>query len=326
VRADPTTVVRKRPPKTVLVVACSNRKRLRAPTDLCLGSIESVQDERNAEWRRRLLTVEVSASPARDLYAGDHWHTACEAYRTACRYSSRTELWVISAGYGLIRSESPIKPYNATFADRSTDSVWRGDQDGHRRVQLATWWGSLPHLSSLPELLPRDGTLTLAAGASYVEAIDEDLRCVFADDTSSDRVSILSAGSRPVPGLLPADGRLRASVGGTDGSLNARLLTWLAASAPDHQFQYPKMSDLLERLAATSAPTERSVGEAVDDEQLLKTIREMRRREPSISRTRGLRELRRSGKACEQSRFAKLWSRAVFGRVASHHEGEPVPR
>src|SRR5438105_4578850 len=105
------TTLRKRPPKIVLVAACSQRKRVPPPLDLRLGSLASGPEERATQWRKRLDEVEAGRQVAIELYAGDHWHSACQAYRLARRYSSRAELWVMSAGYGLIRSNTPIKPY-----------------------------------------------------------------------------------------------------------------------------------------------------------------------------------------------------------------------
>src|SRR5262245_771647 len=81
--------VRKRPPRVVFVVACSQRKRILPPTELRLSSIQASPDERLVEWARRIRDVEAPKERAGDLYAGDHWRSACEAYRLAKRYSSR---------------------------------------------------------------------------------------------------------------------------------------------------------------------------------------------------------------------------------------------
>src|SRR5262249_11368130 len=131
---------RRRPPRIVLVVSCSQRKRTPPPTELRLSSIDAAAEERAVHWRERLQEGPAIAHRAADLYMGDHWSAACKAYMLAKRYSSRAELWVISAGYGLIASSKTIKPYSATFANGSDDSVWRGTQDGDRQERLKAWW------------------------------------------------------------------------------------------------------------------------------------------------------------------------------------------
>jgi hypothetical protein len=45
----------------------------------------------------------------------------------------------------------------------------------------------------------------------------------------------------------------------------------------------------------------------LDDAAVLRLIREFRRTDPAISRSRALRQLRDSGRACEYSRFQALF-------------------
>lgn len=303
--------IRKRPPRIVLVVACSRRKRMRAPFDLRLSSIDAAPNERATQWRERLDEVSAVQRRAQELYTGDHWHAACEAYRLAQRYSSRAELWVISAGYGLIRSSKPIKPYSATFAIGSVDSVWRGQADGNRQACLQDWWQVLSHDASLPDLLQGDGAIVIAAGAPYLEALTADLEAAFRHDPSGERISVVSAGSRGNSALLPVNGQYRSVVGGTDAAINARVLTLLAAEAPVHHFRRSAMTSALTPFASHLPVTTRRVGKAVTNDEVARLIIAIRRRLPTASRTQALREVRSAGIACEQSRFASIWNATV---------------
>jgi hypothetical protein len=243
---------------------------------------------------------------------GDHWHAACDAYRVAKRHSNRSELWVISAGYGLTSSSKPIKSYSATFASGSVDSVWRGSSEGNRRECLQQWWRTLPHDAGLPDLLDRgDGVVVVAAGEAYLAALAADLADLLKHDASGDRVSVLSAGMRGNGALLPVSGQFRAAVGGTDAALNARVLALLAAEAPNHGFRRSGMTATLARWALNLPTRDRRVGKSVSDEEVVRRILTIRDGLPSISRTQALREFRRAGVACEQSRFASIWERAI---------------
>src|SRR5206468_934735 len=122
--------VPRRPEPVVLVAACAQRKRALAPDQLCLSTINGAPGRRLSEWRRRLVAVDAPLVSAESLYAGDHWHAVLEAFRTLQRHTPRVELWVISAGYGLIPAHQVVKPYSATFAAGNVDSVWRGPLDG----------------------------------------------------------------------------------------------------------------------------------------------------------------------------------------------------
>lgn len=246
---------------------------------------------------------------ADDLYAGDHWQAALTAYRLAQRVMSRAELWVISAGYGLTSASKLIKPYGATFASGSPDSVWRGEGDGTRLVRLREWWRGLPHDLELRDLLDRrDGRVVIAAGDAYLDALADDLALLLQED-SGDQVSVISAGSRGNGCLLPVDGRFRAAVGGTDAALNARLLALLADDAEAHEFRRSAMAAMLTRKAKRLPDTKRSTGRPASDETISRKIKAIQRRHPGINRTQALRELRHAGTACEQSRFAAIWDR-----------------
>jgi hypothetical protein len=299
---------RKRPPKIVLVVACSQRKRIAPLTELRLSSITASVARRSEQWSTRLQRFEAPSHVAQNLYMGDHWHAACQGYEFAQRYSTRTELWIVSAGYGLIAADDAIKSYSATFSSGLADSVWRGPVDGDHDSCLQRWWAKLSQKRSLAELVPRgDGALVLVAGAAYLTAVSADLEAALSNDPNSERVSVISAGTRGNGALLPVDGRFRGLLGGTDSSLNARLLARIAADASTHRFNRPAMAEFVDGMAKQLIPSPRRHGHSATDDDVMVEIATMRSRRPSISRTQALRDLRSRGVACEQTRFASLW-------------------
>jgi hypothetical protein len=299
---------RTRPPRIVLVVACSHRKRATPPENLRLGSLDGRPGERARLWRKRLTTVDAPSRPADELYAGDHWRAALSALELVTRFSSRAELWVISAGYGLIPASAHIKPYSATFASGDHDSVWRGPSDGVRRQQLENWWDVLANGTCLSDLIASKShaTLIVAAGASYLDAVRGDLASAVALD--AERISVISAGSRGLPALLPATSRFRSHVGGTDAAINTRVLALLAADGTTHGFRPALMADHLERIGASLPEVRRTSGVKVADERVREEISKMRKRRSGISRSVALRDLRGRGIACEQGRFAAIWT------------------
>lgn len=294
--------------RIVLVAACSQRKRLATAEDLRLSSVRVGREQWGQVWRERLARVPATSIAAEEMYAGDHWNAVLEAYRFASKYSRRTELWVISAGYGLIPASKTIKPYSATFASGQADSVWRGRSDGSRVEVLRAWWRDLDHETSLQHLSSgRDAAVLIAAGAEYLTAIGDELELLRASASSDEAVSVVSAGTSGNGVLLPVSGNLRTALGGTDSSLNARTLRYLAATAHDHEFRHSRMKRLLEQLASSSEATLRRQGRAASDEEIDDFVRSQLRREPQTSRTQALRALRASGIACEQGRFKAAW-------------------
>jgi hypothetical protein len=301
-----------------LVVACSQRKRLPVRQEMHLSSIDSPPEERIGEWRDRLERSDAESERAESLYSGDHWHATREAFRLVREYADGAELWIISAGYGLIPAAKAIKPYSATFATRSADSVWRGAGDGDRRTSLSRWWAGLPHATSLFELLGRDDNqaVVIVASAPYIEAIDPELNDALRAP-GGECVSVISAGTQRNGAFLPIDGRLREVVGGTDSALNARTLALLARDAHSHHFDRSAMAAALDAMRSRLSATPRLERVRLTDTEVLDRIRTMLLEAPGISRTNALRTLRASGEACGQSRFATLWDAARPTTTAS---------
>lgn len=297
--------------RVVLVAACAQRKRLPVAPNLSLSSLSGTLEQRSRTWRKRLRCARAPLLAATDMYVGDHWNAVLEAYRLTCMYSSRTELWVMSAGYGLISGNRKVNSYGATFASGNPDSVWRGIGDGDRTTGLRSWWHNLDHDASLKELLAGNGTLLITGGAAYLTAIEEDLNQALLASVDDEAVSVISAGKRGNGFLLPVTGELRGFVGGTDSSLNARALRLIAATAEDHHFRKSAMTKVLTRIASSTTPTLRQQGHAASNEVVARTIRRLRDKHPRISRRQALRELRSAGTACEQRRFAAIWTSVV---------------
>ena len=212
---------------------------------------------------------------------------------------------MISAGYGLIPAQQTVKPYSATFAAGNVDSVWRGPTDGPRREGLKEWWRGLANGVHLSDLVTSCSAVMIAAGAGYVEALEDDVAA--AVESGQERVSVISAGSRNMPGLLPVTSCFRSHVGGTDSATNARVLALLATECASHGFRRHAMAEHLNKVGAKLDSVPRITGRKAGDDDIARQIRGLRRREPRLSRTAALRELRRSGIACEQGRFAELW-------------------
>lgn len=93
-----------------LIVTCTRRKTMPAGDAV-------FPDERDVErayglWLERLAQSRRGSRPmtAGELYTGQHWSRAAAA---AARNGA--DMWVISAGLGLLHVSDPVVPYEATF-------------------------------------------------------------------------------------------------------------------------------------------------------------------------------------------------------------------
>jgi hypothetical protein len=257
------------------------------------------------EWTTRLTDADVPALPAQDLYAGEHWDVARRI--PSCIGTLDIRLWVCSAGYGLIPADAPIRPYSATFSPGHADSVAGGRHGAeHWWAGLIEWPGPVAAPRTLAQLVasdPRARVLAVLSG-SYVGACRRDLIAA----ASSGNLSVASAGARQAKDLegfvLPIDGRLQALVGGTRQSLNARVVAHLlGAGVVDHDDMHERLITILK----AQPPIRRYNRRQMSDDDVRSFIRRHRSEDPSVTHSRLLRQLRTSGFACEQSRFARLF-------------------
>jgi hypothetical protein len=199
-----------------------------------------------------------------------------------------------------------MKPYAATFASRSADSVWRERDGEEQAVALRDWWRRLPHEATLCDLLQGDARVFIAAGAAYMTAVADDLDELIRRDECGAQVFVVSAGAPDVPLRLPVDGSFRSAFGGTDSSINARVLAWIARTAGEHHFSRAQIVDRLENMRR-ALPPPRTPARRLSDDAVKVWVEAQRRTNPAISRTAALRTLRGEGFAYEQGRFATLW-------------------
>jgi hypothetical protein len=255
------------------------------------------------------------------LYAGDHWATV-RAFESSC---FGIDVWVCSAGYGLIHIEDRVVPYAATFARNHPDSVAAKLPTNDRLGAAQAWWKATASqwnsrfrdrprsLTDLMATYPHRSLLVVSS-ETYMRAIVEDLRngvCCLSD---SDQLAIVCAGVRRLDGLdrnlVPCDARMQATLGGARRSLNTRL-----AAKIIRESQQPLRATTLrkqyQRLLGKQPPIAKYNRQPLSDDEIREFIRKQLESGRSSKHTPMLRLLRESQMACEQKRFAMLHREVV---------------
>ncbi len=304
-------------PHLHVVVTCTGRKRVGVPPRLRLSSIR-IRDARvrRREWVDRLRAEPSPVVSASDLYAGDHWQVAL----SLLSQSHPVQLWVASAGYGLVRPGQQLKPYSATFS-LGPDSVLVHDRREQRDAVLREWWevvtkANLGHCRprTLRELAASDpgAILLVALSEPYVRALRDDLVAARDQLHGNGKLLIISAGTKQCPGLdenlLPVAADLQMAVGGPRLSLNARIARHLVITSATHRWATSAITESLSELR--SASKHHQSRSRLTDAQVIAFIKRAGRQDNRASRTDLLRRLRTQGFACEQQRFASLFARA----------------
>ncbi|GGO01969.1 hypothetical protein [Micromonospora parathelypteridis] len=303
------------PARVHIVVTCANRKNLPVPAALRVGAMSDyLPRQRLAEWIRRLSDPGQPSTAATSLYAGEHW-AAARQLATSARVEA--QLWVCSAGYGLIPATAYVHPYAATFTLRADDSVGRSSTDNRDWWHgLTEWVGPEPGTPRSFHELARtnpDDTIIAVLSETYLRSCSHDLRRAAGQLRDPHRLTIVGP-AQAEPDLnelvIAVTARMRPAVGGSLLSLNVRVAQRLVAliTADPNTHRRSHLRALAHQLAVTAPlSTPRARGQRMTDDEVKSFIRPLADAGPT-SATRLLRRLRDSGKSCEQARFRQLFN------------------
>lgn len=311
-----------------MVVTCTDGKTAAAGAPLRLRDHPEGGD-RAERWVAAVDAAPTAQVRAAALYKGEHWSVARALPALAADAGWDLELWVASAGYGLVRADAPLKPYAATFTNGQPDSVVRSAARGERRFATQEWWTALTRwagpepaaarsLVSLAQDAP-DVSLVFVGSAAYLRAVAHDLAAAASALDHAEQLLVVSGGSDgPLveQHRLPVDARLLHALGGTRISLNVRVAAQLVATADDHEFQFDQARAQLAGMLDLQPDLPTYDRMPLTDDEVRLFIENELDDEPGASQTALLRRLRESARACEQKRFGVLY-RDVLERITA---------
>lgn len=165
-------------------------------------------DEASTEGRFKRWSLAVSGAPhsveARGLYAGPRWQASLRIADAADGRGREVDLFVASAGLGLIRADRRVPSYSATFSCGSEDSVVAaGSSARQRRDATRRWWAMLARGESpLRGLSEEYNRVVVVLSPDYLDAVSDDL--ADAVELGRQRVVIFGSGRPPRGGLEPS--------------------------------------------------------------------------------------------------------------------------
>ena len=305
-----------------LVVTCTNRKSSAPPASLQARNLKGVSTVTRAKAWAKSLSSQTDGVAASEVYQGDHWSVVRSI--APSRGSGQVNVWVASAGYGLISPSSKIVAYGATLSGGHLDSV--ASSSAERRA----WWTALtdrpPRVSpasprSLRQLAVRfsSSPLIIAASPEYIDAMADDILAASERLETPELLSILCrVGGAPAelsPFTVPVSATLSSELGGALTSLNARVLRWLTSTGTA-RLTRKTITRNMDRLMA-SCPTRviPKRTKMTDSEVRNHIVKEQR--VAIRSRSVLLKELRQMGFAVEQTRFGKIYKEVAEAEGAN---------
>ncbi len=212
----------------VVITTCTNRKRKPIDEGLCASSLANGSVGEVARQWGRQLRADVPRYSAMEVYGGRSFKDAIEAAKAL-----DANLFVVSAGLGLIDAENQIPAYACTVLEGAPDSISARIGGFHPK---ADWWRELQRVS--PYALPfrvvagADDTPILASlSDNYIEMVAAEVMDLPIDRVARLRLFTRAPISRIPEGLrgnvMPYDDRLDgpdSSIRGTRSDFAARAL------------------------------------------------------------------------------------------------------
>ena len=309
--------------KLQIITNCSNRKLYPVPDELRLRNVAKDGSLKKCanNWLRRLSDHTSETHEAVNLYGGDHWAVARDLPRLAEKRGFSTGLWVASAGYGLIRSDTPIRSYSATFAPGHPDSVVQSSNRILKQRSLALWWKLLASaraptsksptsIAALAESDPASCFLVVAS-PHYVLAMEDDLLAALSRVRHPERFVIVTSARSFLNSKLQihavhSSARFQNVLGGSRHSLHIRTARKMISECDRWALNAEGLRARYGRLLLRCVEPRQQDRRRLTDREVLRFIRS-RVSGTDVSWTKLLRQLRQDGCACEQKRFRTLY-------------------
>ncbi|ALO34583.1 hypothetical protein CMT41_07540 [Colwellia sp. MT41] len=299
--------------KIHLITNCTNLKKRNIQGKVALESLTKKHSSQTIvnSWCKHLENAEQKV-PAIELYAGDHWKVAKSII------IPNLDLWVLSAGYGLIHSSSNIGSYDATFSNGSENSINKTGLTNNE------WWKALHQIRnsvnlkchSLHSLVSTnaDDVFFIAASPDYLRVIQAELKeLVFNKKLTHKNLFIVSSkhniDEKLTPFFLESSASFCRTLKGGRVSLNIRLAKYLLEQDEVNGFSHKKVIDKYNHLKNTSEKLLVNNRQKLSDDEINSFItKELKFQQgPKMSASMLLKRLRSKNLACEQKRFTRLF-------------------
>lgn len=256
-----------------------------------------------------------------DLYKGGHWAIA---KATLSQYP--IDLWVLSAGLGLLHHKDKIVPYKATFAAGYDESIPLYSNEFFGKTFHRTWWKEITersffkkdHPTSITELMKKKRTdyFIICGSPDYINAIELDVinGLNYLVDSNKQLVIITSkkVTQRLDCYLLKSNQNMAGFLNCNMISLNISLARYIVKEFTERQCNdLNKLSRQLSEKLNGLPERQPKKGTRRTAQEVNHYIVKLMSQQPGLSATHALRAFRDEGNSFEEKRF-----RAVFKAIS----------
>ena len=146
--------------RVLILSTCSSLKRFPIAAECNLGVYKGEPyDLVLNNWLETIQGPTNQKFPAQDLYIGSNWKEVLSCAKTASSVGFVPQLWVVSAGWGLIPANYKITLYAASFSEgESSIHNLKWPQEFNNKQRSRSWWQTINQKrkldlpSSIPQL------------------------------------------------------------------------------------------------------------------------------------------------------------------------------
>lgn len=311
-----------------LITTCTNNKKSLDSQALQLRNFISKDEDIEtsaALWSKGLENALNSNTTvaAKDLYKGGHWSIA-----KSIAEEHKVELWILSAGFGLLNQNTPVVNYQATFTSTSDDCIPKSK--GTLSERSDRWWNALANsigrtrehqnITSLMRNNPND-YFVVSGSSHYICAIYSDLmkglESLKAPSKQLIVITSASDNSRDLtPYILLSQQKMKQRLGGTMVTLNVALAKHFLSEVLRQEtssIDFSVVSQSLEKSFSKLLPESVPYRKRRTEEEVKAYVADLLKKAPDISASKALRHFRDSGSSFEEKRFRKAFLEVQLG-------------
>jgi len=306
-----------------LLTTCSNSKRKTSCPTLHLGNVKTTAHnlpDLSKAWIN-LVELTMTSSPgvlARELYKGGHWSLSKSASD-----SHQTELWVLSAGLGLLHQYDKIPAYQATFSPGHSDTIYVENSACSLRQQHQKWWQYLSEVKLPGQFHPRslcdlmrgkpDEYFIIVGSKPYIDSIYIDLaKGISYLQSPEKQLLIITSGLTSMrelaPFVLRSQEKMRYWLKCNMVTLNIALASHILEDVKSNSnIDLGHIKDKYNQHSNSLDPIPKRERHKCTEKDVISYISDKLSITPKISSSKALRMFRDSGNSFEEKRFRCLF-------------------
>lgn len=262
--------------KIQVIVTCAANKTVDVPEELQFGKLPTLPvTESVNEWINRLKFTDVDLIKMIDLYKGGYWNIV----KDINQHPKVDNVWVLSAGYGIVNANQSVKPYAIALKDNSYDSI-KLNTKGQNKQSYSQWWDIITakRKVSIIDIYNQnpDDIFIVYASFEYMKAIKND----FINIVDKPNVLIISPDTKIkefTPHILNTNLRLRSFLGGNKMTVSPLTVKHLIENIDKIGYTKDKVNTYFEDIISKQPelPTMNPVRKKLNDEDFIKLLLEI---------------------------------------------------